>query len=949
MKKRSSHAGRSSSSFTPNAHPSGRNPSGKRGSPTQSSHPGGAPAVLSVAGGLDAIEVVELMSRVQHPVRLDDLIRFLDLSRRDKQALEELLDALQAQGRVLRLRGGKWVAAAQANVITGVLSIQRSGAGFVTPDTLSVADTVEKAEAADNDENIGLSGTPGKTESFRKVGASGRNRTGMQPDIFIPPGFLGDAWHGDRVEVVTQAPLRQNTRRGGRETRNSQGRSPEGRIVRVLERRQKELAVYATRRGTARGMLCRPADPRLDFLLDVDVSGLTGVPKTGELLLVTPGEKIDDGLWTGVAQVSLGLEEDASVQERLVKLNHAIPLDFPPNVLAEAVELEQRAFGPAGLHGMAAQGDVSEETAEDLDGFRPLADIAFAPPLSAISTVSTARRQDLRGVPFVTIDGADARDFDDAVFVTPVAHASSPAVKWELWVAIADVSHFVRPDRKPGAALDREARERGNSYYFPTSVEPMLPEVLSNGLCSLRPGEDRLVMTARIGFDERGVPRCSAFFPGVIRSRARLTYEGVQAVLPDDPDSPTEKVLVSPEYVVPLEVHPHIKDAATLARLLRHQRQERGSLDFDLPEAQFVVDRASGRVTNILRRERLFSHRIIEECMLAANEAVARFLTEKGLPFPYRVHPAPDPERLTRLFRTLATTDLAQVGHLATLFATPGKGRVSATGMSGGSGKRGQSGQSGSHGQRRSEPENAINPDLLREILAQSAGTPQEYLVGRLVLRSMMQARYSPEPEAHFGLASACYCHFTSPIRRYADLLVHRALGFALGSSRTPVLAGQKLLAVTDQCNARERAATEAEREIARRLGCLLLQERVGETFTGVISGVTDFGFFVEFDAMPVEGMVRLDSFQDDWFEYDADRQELLGVSTGRRFRLGQAVSVRLADVHLGRLEVNLELLSTATDTARKSSSRRSAGGRAEKGAAQERGRNGFSPRRKRR
>lgn len=963
MKKRSSHAGRSSSS-TQDTSSSGRKASRKRDPLAQPVHQDGARATQSVAGGLNAAEVVELMSKVQHPVRLDDLIRFLDLSRRDKRAVEDLLDALQAQGRVLRLRGGKWVAAAQANVITGVLSIQRSGAGFVTPDTLSVVDTAEKTNIADTEntadttENIGLSESSkntGKPQSFRKTGAPGSNRerAGMQPDIFIPPGFFGDAWHGDRVEVVTQASLRQERRGGRNAARSPQGRSPEGRIVRVLERRQKELAVYATRRGTARGVLCRPADPRLDFLLDVDVSGLSGMPKTGELLLVTPGDKIDDGLWTGTAQVSLGLEEDASVQERLVKLNHAIPLDFPPNVLAEAVELEQRAFGATGLHGLA-QAVSSEESAEqDLDGFRPLVDSALAPPLSAISTVSTARRQDLRSVPFVTIDGADARDFDDAVFVTPVTHASNPAVKWELWVAIADVSYFVRPDRKPGAALDREARERGNSYYFPTSVEPMLPEVLSNGLCSLRPGEDRLVMTARIGFDERGVPRCSAFFPGVIRSRARLTYEGVQAVLPNDPDSPA--VSVSPEYVVPLEVHPYIQDAAALARLLRRQRQERGSLDFDLPEAQFVVDRASGRVTNILRRERLFSHRIIEECMLAANEAVARFLTEKGLPFPYRVHPAPDPERLTRLFRTLATTDLAQVGHLATLFITQGKDRVSATGTSGGSGKRGQfdqrgqSGQSGSRGHSSPEPEKTINPDVLREILAQAAGTPQEYLVGRLVLRSMMQARYSPEPDAHFGLASACYCHFTSPIRRYADLLVHRALGFALGSSRTPVLAGQKLLAVTDQCNARERAATEAEREIARRLGCLLLQERVGETFTGVISGVTDFGFFVEFDALPVEGMVRLDSFQDDWFEYDADRQELLGASTGRRFRLGQAVSVRLADVHLGRLEVNLELLSSATDTARKSSSRRSAGGRAEKGVAQERGRNGVSPRRKRR
>ena len=256
------------------------------------------------------------------------------------------------------------------------------------------------------------------------------------------------------------------------------------------------------------------------------------------------------------------------------------------------------------------------------------------------------------------------------------------------------------------------------------------------------------------------------------------------------------------------------------------------------------MNRSTGEVEGIKRRVRLFAHRLIEEFMLAANEAVARFLTEKGTPFPYRIHPAPDPDRLSTLFRTLASTDLAQ-SDLLTL-------------------KRGET----------------PSPSRLRDILVQANGTPQEYLVGRLVLRSMMQARYSPEAGEHFGLASPCYCHFTSPIRRYA--------------------------------------------------------------------GVTEFGFFVEFDEMPVEGMVRLTTFRDDWFEYDPDRQELIGVGTGRRFRLGQAVTVRLTDVHIGRLEVNLELEGT-TDTAKRSSSRRSAGGREAPGRSSGRKRNGFVPRHKRR
>lgn len=800
------------------------------------------PVFVSVPGGLDPAEVLDVMGKVRRPVRLDDLLRFLDLSRRDKKPLEALLDALQEEGRVIRLRGGKWVEASQASVITGILSVQRSGAGFVTPDAV---------QGAPEDRPLAL-----EKKSERP-----------QPDIFIHPGFLGDAWHGDRVEVALQ-PASQ---RRGAKTRHA-----EGRILRVLERRQRDLAVHVTRRVTDRGVLCRPADARLDFLLDVDVSALPRSPKLGELLLVVPEEKLGDGLWKATARLSLGCEEDALVQERLTKLNHEIPLDFPPNVLAEADDLERRA-----------------RERVDLGGLKPLPEAEAAPALDALPATSTGKRQDLRGLPFVTIDGADARDFDDAVFARPLPGAPG-GTAWELWVAIADVSHFVAP----ASRLDGEARERGNSYYFPASVEPMLPEALSNGLCSLRPGEDRLVMAARIGFDDGGAPRSAAFFPGLIRSRGRLTYEGVQAAL--DGGGPL------------LERHPFLRDAEALARLLLERRQARGSLDFDLPEAQFLVDRDSGEVKGVTRRVRLFAHRLIEEFMLAANEAVARFLTEKGTPFPYRVHPAPDPDRLAALFRTLASTDLARSDALRL--------------------KKGET----------------PSPRRLRALLQAAQGTPQEYLVGRLVLRSMMQARYSPEAGEHFGLASPCYCHFTSPIRRYADLLVHRALAFSLGASGGPILAGHKLLAATDQCNVRERAAAEAEREIGRRLGCLLLQERVGECFSGVVSGVTDFGFFVEFDEMPVEGMVRLTSFRDDWFEFDADRQELVGVGTGRRFRLGQAVTVRLTDVHIGRLEVNLEV-DEATDTVKKSSSRRSAIGGGARGRSAPRARTGFAPRRKRR
>lgn len=861
---------------------------------------------LPVVEGAESAEILELFGSVGHPLRLDDALRFLDLPRRQKGALRALLDALTAQGRLLRLSGGRWADASQAPTITGVLSIQRSGAGLVTP---LAPNAPSSTSARETDE--GEAQRPDR----RKDGQADEHlRRG--PDIFIHPLALGDAWHGDTVEVLVQPagktrssrPARHGKRADrsrGREAAGS-GRSlhPEGRILRVIRRGTQELAAHVAARPDAAGrVLCRPADQRFAFLVLADVSALPAAPKIGDLLLVLPedmphatanadrnvsrnapgsapesgpepnpnreapapaGEKDEPRrMWgqpvrPGTARATLGREDDVAVQERLVKLNHLIPLDFPANVLAEASAVAGRQAG-----------NDPVPTACDP------AEIPFR---------STAERQDLRSLPFVTIDGADARDFDDAICVL------RRNTGWELWVAIADVSHFVRP----GSALDREARERGNSCYFPASVSPMLPEILSNDLCSLRPGEDRLVMTVRLRFDASGAPGGAAFFPACIRSRARLTYEETQAALDaadaaacaagssagngkegSGPDQQTDRQADRQDAGSDLlRRFPGLGHARDLARVLRARRDAAGALDFEVPEPEFVVDRASGRLADIRRRERLESHRLIEACMLAANEAVARRLMERGAPFPYRVHPAPDRERLENLFRTLHASGLVPPDVSTRASRAP-------------------------HDVARA----------LRRILNEARGGSGEFLVNRLTLRSMMQARYSPEAEGHFGLASTAYCHFTSPIRRYADLMTHRALRFTLDGSG-PIPAGRKLLAVCDQCNARERAATEAEREIGRRLGCLLLRDRVGEGFDGIVSGLSPFGIFVELDAAPVEGMIRVESL-DDLFDYDPERQELIGLRRGRRFHLGQRVRTRLADVHVGRLEITLTLVPT--------------------------------------
>lgn len=621
------------------------------------------------------------------------------------------------------------------------------------------------------------------------------------PDIFIHPLQAGEAWHTDRVRVLL-AP------RG----RQPHGRSQEGRIVEVLERGCRQVPAHVLERG-GRRLHCRAADSRLDvaFSVELDSASLTDAPPRGALVLLEPERRLASDLWQARLVRVIGCEDAVSVQENLVKLNHQTPQAFPPRADAEA-----QALPP-------------EPAPQDRAG-----------------------REDLRARVLVTIDGADARDFDDAVGVEARPDG------WRLCVAIADVSHYVRPR----TALDAEAFARGNSWYFPASVEPMLPPALSNGLCSLNPGADRLCMAAEVDIDRRGRPGATRFFPALMRSAARLTYEEVEAALVRGDGATRARLEALPRGG---EVLPMLAEAFRLFEALRAARAARGSLDFDLPEARYDLT-PDGRLAGIGRRERLTSHRLIEEFMIAANEAVARFLGGEGTAaeaFLYRVHPRPDAERLDSLFDSLT----------------------------------------------------AIAPDRLpprpdasslQTILRDVRGTEQEFLVNRLCLRAMPQARYQPWNEGHFGLASTAYCHFTSPIRRYADLLVHRALKRKLGCAAGSVPAGRKLLHVADQLNRREREALECEREMARRLACIALREQVGRRFSGVVAGVTEFGVFVELDAMPVEGMIRVEDLGGDRFALDERRHALVGQRGGAVWALGSPVEVRLADVHQGRLEIRL-------------------------------------------
>ena len=447
------------------------------------------------------------------------------------------------------------------------------------------------------------------------------------------------------------------------------------------------------------------------------------------------------------------------------------------------------------------------------------------------------RRVDLRDLPLVTIDGADARDFDDAVWAEPVSGKGEEA--WHLIVAIADVSWYVRS----AGPLDKAAYERGNSVYFPDRVVPMLPETLSNGWCSLKPAEDRPCLAAHLWIGADGGLKRHRFERAVMRSTARLTYEQAQAAqdgTPDDVTAPLIGPVINPLF-------------GAYAALARH-RQQRGVLELDMPERQVVVDE-TGNVTGIRLRARLDSHRLIEEFMITANVAAAETLERRRQPCMYRVHDVPAPEKLESLREVLKGLGLSLA--------------------------RGQ----------------IIQPRQFNGLLERVAGTPHERMVHELVLRSQSQAAYAPDNLGHYGLNLKRYAHFTSPIRRYADLLVHRALirGLNLGEggledpSRPLEEMGEHLCMT-------ERRAAAAERDAVDRFTAAYLADRVGTNFTGRVTGVTRFGLFVTLDDSGGDGLVPMRSLPDDYYDHNESRHELRGRDWGRMYRLGDSVEVVLVE-----------------------------------------------------
>jgi ribonuclease R len=453
----------------------------------------------------------------------------------------------------------------------------------------------------------------------------------------------------------------------------------------------------------------------------------------------------------------------------------------------------------------------------------------------------TRDRHDLRDVPTFTIDGADARDFDDAVSIDTRDDGG-----FVLRVSIADVAQYVTK----GSPLDREAFERGTSVYFPDRVIPMLPERLSNGIASLRPNEERLTLTAEMTFDRRGARTHTSVYESVIRSFGRWTYENVARALDG-------------EDVEGIEPHrADLEKMRALMTLLRAQRRERGSIDFDLPEPDVVLD-AQGTPEDVVRSERNDAHRLIEEFMIAANEAVADWFIEAQRPTIFRVHASPDTERV-REFVEFARS----YGHV------PDFGAI-------------------------------VSSRALTAFLEEVRGTPAERALNRILLRTMMRAEYSEENTGHFGLASLRYLHFTSPIRRYPDLIVHRLAKALLAREPSPE-STTSLHRIARQSTDREVAASRCEYDVIDVMRAYFFADRVGEEFDGIISGVIEDGFFVELVDVYVEGMVRVDGLPDDNYRFLPGPRILLGRRTKRRFTIGDPVHVAIQAVHvaLGRIEM---------------------------------------------
>jgi len=610
-------------------------------------------------------------------------------------------------------------------------------------------------------------------------------------DLFLGPREMRKVWHGDRVV----AQISGMDRRG----------RYEGNIVEVLERAYQSLVGRLhIEQGVA---ILEPDNKRIAQQLLIPPDQLGGA-EDGQMVVAQIIEHPTEwrqaiGHITEVLgdHMAPGMETDVAIRA------HDIPVEWPEELLKQIEGLSE---------------EVPEKAKKD--------------------------RVDLRDVALVTIDGADSRDFDDAVYCQPTAKG------WKLLVAIADVSAYV----KPGQPLDNEAYRRATSVYFPDRVVPMLPEILSNGLCSINPQVDRLCMCAEMYFDGEGKMYRSRFFEGLMKSHARLTYDQVGAMLLDGDAELCEQFA---------DVLPHLHDLYGLYKVLHAARAERGAIDFDTVETRFKFD-DNGKVAEVVPLVRHDAHKIIEECMLAANVAAARLLLRHKMPALYRIHERPSNEKLADLGEFLRELGLSLGGG--------------------------------------DEPTAKDYAELLEKVKER----PDFHVIQTVLLRSMMQAVYSHDNVGHFGLSFQAYAHFTSPIRRYPDLMVHRALKHIIagGKAKDFDFSMQQLANMGEHCSALERRADDASRDSTDALKCEFMLNKVGDSFPGVIASVNSFGLFVELEEIYVTGLVHITALDRDYFHFDPIGHRLTGERSGKVYRLGDSIRIRVAAVNMDDRKIDFVL-----------------------------------------
>lgn len=655
------------------------------------------------------------------------------------------------------------------------------------------------------------------------------------PDIFLSPREMLKVLHGDRVLV-----------KPGGEYRGK----PEGMIVEVIERRTNKLVGrFLHERGLS---IVVPEDQRIKHDILVPPGESNGA-QHGQVVTVQIIEQPTRHTQPmGRVVEILGEIDDPGMEIEIAVRKFDVPVDFSEKAIKQASRLPDSV------------------QKKDFSG-----------------------RVDLRDVPMITIDGEDARDFDDAVYCEPVQLGTGQRKRpaWRLLVAIADVSHYVRP----GDALDADASERGTSVYFPRRVIPMLPESLSNGLCSINPDVDRLVLVCDMVIPatgaKAGVVSAYQFYEAVMHSHARTTYTNVWAAL-QQPQGPAANAMRN--------VLPHVQHLYELYQLLAQSRRERGAIDFDTVETKIVCNQL-GRIEQILPSVRNDAHKLIEECMLSANVCAADFMARSKHPGLYRIHEGPTPDRLTNLREFLRTLGLSLGGG--------------------------------------DEPHAKDYVALLEAARAR----PDYQLLQTMCLRSMQQAMYSPDNVGHFGLAYEGYTHFTSPIRRYPDLLTHRVIKALLKGQRYVPDLGESFSPVPGKTgrehehaiweklglllSATERRADEASRDVEAWLKCWFVKERVGEDFSGKVSGVASFGIFVTLDTLHVEGLVHVSELGTEYFQFNDALHELRGERTGIRYRLTDKVQVQVARVDLEARRIEFRLVQGTTYESLRKAAQRAATG----------------------